>query len=37
MPLAVAAMGNKFYVTDNVETPDTMLATFHYPKFLDAL
>jgi predicted dehydrogenase len=34
MPLAVTAMGSKFYVTDNVETPDTMLATFFYPKFL---
>jgi predicted dehydrogenase len=34
MPLAVSAMGSKFWVKDNVETPDTMLATFHYPKFL---
>jgi predicted dehydrogenase len=34
MPLAISAMGSKFYVTDNVETPDTLLATFHYPKFL---
>lgn len=34
MPTMVAAMGEKFYVEDNRETPDTMLATFHYPKFL---
>lgn len=34
MPIAVSAMGSKFYVKDNVETPDTMLATFHYPKFM---
>jgi predicted dehydrogenase len=34
MPAAISAMGSKFYVEDNAETPDTMLATFHYPKFL---
>ena len=34
MPIAVCAMGSKFYVQDNRDTPDTMLATFHYPKFL---
>ncbi|HVX67975.1 MAG TPA: Gfo/Idh/MocA family oxidoreductase [Bryobacteraceae bacterium] len=34
MPLAISAMGNKFFVQDNRETPDTMLATFYYPKFL---
>jgi predicted dehydrogenase len=34
MPLHVCAMGSKFYVQDNRDTPDTMLATFHYPKFL---
>lgn len=34
MPNAVVALGDKFYVQDNVQTPDTMLATFHYPKFL---
>ena len=34
MPLAITALGSKFYVKDNVETPDTMLATFQYPKFL---
>ena len=27
-------MGEKFYVQDNRDTPDTMLATFRYPKFL---
>ena len=34
MPKSIVALGDKFYVKDNVETPDTMLATFHYPKFL---
>jgi predicted dehydrogenase len=34
MPTAVTAMGSKFYVKDNRDTPDTMLATFYYPKFL---
>jgi predicted dehydrogenase len=34
MPTAITALGDKFYVKDNVQTPDTMLATFHYPKFL---
>src|SRR5205085_4294757 len=34
MPTAVTAQGDKYYVTDNTETPDTMLATFHYPKFV---
>jgi predicted dehydrogenase len=34
MPTAVEALGDKYYVTDNTETPDTMHATFHYPKFL---
>ena len=29
-----SALGDKFYVDDNAETPDTMLATFYYPKFL---
>ncbi|HEV2445406.1 MAG TPA: Gfo/Idh/MocA family oxidoreductase, partial [Candidatus Sulfopaludibacter sp.] len=36
MPAAVDAMGSKFYVRDNTETPDTMHATFYYPKFLMA-
>lgn len=34
MPASISAMGEKFYVTDNRDTPDTMLATFQYPKFL---
>jgi predicted dehydrogenase len=34
MPESISTLGGKFYVTDNVETPDTMLATFQYPKFL---
>jgi predicted dehydrogenase len=34
MPTSVVALGDKFYVRDNVETPDTMHATFHYPNFL---
>jgi predicted dehydrogenase len=34
MPTAVVALGDKFYVRDNTQTPDTMQATFYYPKFL---
>ena len=34
MPTVILASGDKFYVQDNRDTPDTMLATFHYPKFL---
>jgi predicted dehydrogenase len=34
MPTSIVALGDKFYVKDNVQTPDTMLATYHYPKFL---
>ena len=34
MPLSISAQGDKFYVDDNAETPDTMLATFRYPKWL---
>ena len=34
MPTSITAMGSKLYVDDNCETPDTMMATFHYPKFL---
>jgi predicted dehydrogenase len=36
MPLTVSAQGGRFYVTDNLETPDTMLASYHYPHFLGA-
>ncbi|MBI4906982.1 MAG: Gfo/Idh/MocA family oxidoreductase [Acidobacteria bacterium] len=34
MPHTIATLGSKFYVTDNTDTPDTMLATFQYPKWL---
>lgn len=34
MPTSISAMGDKLYVEDNLETPDTMMATFRYPKFL---
>jgi predicted dehydrogenase len=34
MPTAVVALGDKFYVRDDTQTPDTMHATFYYPKFL---
>jgi predicted dehydrogenase len=34
MPTSISAMGDKLYVDDNVETPDTMMATFRYPDFL---
>jgi len=34
MPQSVVALGDKYYVDDNTQTPDTMNATFHYPKFL---
>ena len=34
MPLSISAQGGKFYVDDNTETPDTMMATYHYPAFI---
>jgi len=34
MPVKYASVGSKFYVSDNTETPDTMVASYHYPKFL---
>jgi predicted dehydrogenase len=34
MPLSIAAQGGKFYVNDNLETPDTMLVTYRYPGFI---
>ena len=34
MPKSISAMGAKFWIKDNVETPDSMLATFHYPQFI---
>ncbi len=36
MPLSISAMGDKLYVEDNRETPDSMLATFRYPKFISS-
>jgi predicted dehydrogenase len=34
MPLSVAAQGGKFFMTDNLETPGTMQATYRYPGFV---
>ncbi len=34
MPQSVAAFGERFYVKDSLETPDTMLAEFRYPDFI---
>ena len=34
MPTSIAAQGGKFYVDDNVETPDTMMVTYRYPGFV---
>ncbi|MBI4876905.1 MAG: Gfo/Idh/MocA family oxidoreductase [Acidobacteria bacterium] len=34
VPLKYSALGSKFYVNDDTETPDTLVATYHYPKFL---
>jgi predicted dehydrogenase len=34
MPVKYASAGSKFFVSDNTETPDTMVASYHYPKFL---
>jgi len=36
MPVSVAAQGGKFYVSDNTETPDTMLVTYRYPGFVSS-
>ncbi len=36
MPHSIVALGEKFYVTDARDTPDTMLATFQYSKFLSS-
>ena len=33
-PLAVSAVGGKFQLKDNRETPDTILATYQYPGFV---
>jgi predicted dehydrogenase len=34
MPVSIAAQGGRLYANDNVEKPDTMLATFRYPGFV---
>jgi predicted dehydrogenase len=34
MPRAVNAFGERYWVKDNLETPDTMLAEFEYPGFI---
>lgn len=34
MPTMISTQGGKLYVDDNTDTPDTMLATFTYPKFI---
>ncbi|MBM3785557.1 MAG: Gfo/Idh/MocA family oxidoreductase [Acidobacteria bacterium] len=34
MPKAVTALGGKFWLTDNRETPDTLLVSYEYPGFL---
>lgn len=34
MPESVSAQGGKFYVDDNTETPDTMLVSYRYPRFI---
>jgi predicted dehydrogenase len=36
MPAGISAQGGRFYCTDNTETPDTMLVTYHYPGFIGA-
>jgi len=32
MPVSVAAIGGKFWLTDNRETPDTLAVTYQYPQ-----
>jgi predicted dehydrogenase len=34
MPTSIGAMGGKFYVNDNRETPDTLQVTYEYPGFI---
>jgi predicted dehydrogenase len=34
MPKSIVALGSKFFVEDDTQTPDTMQATFQYEKFL---
>lgn len=33
-PLSVAALGDKFHIQDNRDTPDTLIATYTYPGFV---
>jgi predicted dehydrogenase len=33
-PLEVSTIGSKFHLTDNRETPDTIVATYRYPDFV---
>ena len=34
MPAAITTLGNKFWLTDNRDTPDTLQVTYEYPGFL---
>jgi predicted dehydrogenase len=34
MPTAITALGGKFWLTDNRETPDTLQVTYEYPGFI---
>ena len=34
MPSAITALGGKFWLTDNRDTPDTLQVTYEYPGFL---
>ena len=34
MPQSVVALGGKYYLTDNRDTPDTLQVTYEYPGFL---
>jgi predicted dehydrogenase len=34
MPESIAAMGGKFYLQDNRDTPDTLQVTYEYPGFI---
>ena len=36
MPQSVTALGGKFWLTDNRETPDTLMVTYEYPQGLVA-
>ncbi|MCC6585119.1 MAG: Gfo/Idh/MocA family oxidoreductase [Bryobacterales bacterium] len=34
MPLAITALGGKYWLTDNRETPDTLQVTYEFPGFI---